>query len=442
MKLRELLAAVPEAGLELLNNHADLDRVVTGMDTGEPPDVALYIKTNSLVLTTAMVYRENQEGLVNLIVDLDKAKVAGLAIKLGRFIDELDQRVLEKADELRFPLLRIPITSTLGVVADMLQAHLMGSKTKQFHYALDIQEKISQAMFRNASLQTLLRDFSELLSCPVLYYDYFFDPITSGVFESKNLILTDSRILEVGNLLREEYKRTPFTDTEELLLRSSFGDIRCICTPVIAGKQYPFFLVILHAEKILEPFSFLVTKLVGGIFSFSTHNQRQILENEWRASEEFFYCIVNKERHHDGHVANIKKMIPWMQFADILSFMKEKNLQVIAVGYRTDELPEEFTGRDHFELIYRWLKKTTLLNNDSGLILPLISSEMFLLILRIKAEGLLPLLESVAARLKKILPLDLRFGIGNPSQGIDSFQYAYLEATSALARALADNGPV
>ena len=104
MTLAELIAAVPELRLVLLNADADLDRPVVGIDSTETPDIAAYLAPHTLLTTTAMVYQDDQAGLISLISQLHEAECAGLAIKLGRFIFALDSEVIEAANLLRFPL--------------------------------------------------------------------------------------------------------------------------------------------------------------------------------------------------------------------------------------------------------------------------------------------------------------------------------------------------
>ncbi|MDR2819846.1 MAG: PucR family transcriptional regulator ligand-binding domain-containing protein [Desulfovibrio sp.] len=437
MKLSELLEAVPEAGLTVMNQKADLNRPVDGLDTSETPDIAKYIKPNTLLLTTAMLYRDDQKALAGLIKALHHAKAAGLAVKLGRFVANISPGVMKKADELGFPILRVPMDTTLGIVSHMLQSRLMRLETKQFHYALDIQKKISQALFRNSSLEELLRYFARLLNRHVLYYDYFFNLAAFGTAPyGHKVILSEKRTLEIGDLLLEAYKLKPFTGIEELLLQGSFGEIHCMVSPVVAGNQYPFFLVILHEGPMVEPFSSLVTELAGNVFSFSTHNQRLLWENEWRAQEELFFRLTGDSRAPG--LTDIHLMAPWMKAAPLFSSLDGNVYQVVAVGFNADGLSGEMAGRDHFELIYRWLKKKLSPIGENCQILPLVSQGRFLLLWKEKLDNLPPQLETLSEGLWKIVPLDMRFGLGNQAHSLGSLQHSYLEAVSALEKALSD----
>ena len=92
----------------------------------EVPDVLPYVRVDELLLTTGYAMRENPEQLTDLVRELHAREVAALGIKLGRYVDELPASVLALADELGFPVVRLPdeasydelITQVLTAVLD------------------------------------------------------------------------------------------------------------------------------------------------------------------------------------------------------------------------------------------------------------------------------------------------------------------------------------
>lgn len=67
-----------------------------------------------LILTTAMNYQEDQDGLIQLISDLNEIQTAGLGIKVSRFLKSIDQKVIDYANSIEFPLIEIPEAWNLG----------------------------------------------------------------------------------------------------------------------------------------------------------------------------------------------------------------------------------------------------------------------------------------------------------------------------------------
>lgn len=84
--LKEILSVLQFSDLTLLNEQGDLERVVEMVDITETPDIKNFTTPHSLIVTTGMSYQDDQSGLINLIRELNDIQVAGLGIKLSRFL--------------------------------------------------------------------------------------------------------------------------------------------------------------------------------------------------------------------------------------------------------------------------------------------------------------------------------------------------------------------
>ena len=118
-----------------------------------------------------MVYKDNQDELCKLIHKLNDLPCAALAIKLGRFIDELDEKVIKTADKLGFPLLQIPMEATLGEVYQKVLSHLWNIQNNEILHALNTQKKFSNLLFQGESAEMLLNNLSIILKKSVLLMD-------------------------------------------------------------------------------------------------------------------------------------------------------------------------------------------------------------------------------------------------------------------------------
>src|SRR5699024_9008649 len=77
-------------------------------------DIKHFTSPYMLILTTAMNYQEDQDGLIQLISDLNEIQTAGLGIKVSRFLKSIDQKVIDYANSIEFPLIEIPEAWNLG----------------------------------------------------------------------------------------------------------------------------------------------------------------------------------------------------------------------------------------------------------------------------------------------------------------------------------------
>ena len=430
MTLKELLLAAPELQLELLNEKAAVDVPVSRIDISETPDISDYIDADAFLLTTAMVYREDQGKLKELLPKLRNAGVAGIAIKLGRFLDEISPAVLNEAERLSFPVYRIPRNKTLGMVSYVLQSALLGTETRQLYYALEIQKQLSAMLLAGAETGRLLERFSRLLKRNVLMFDYFFDFFAAGYSREDSLRLNGKNTEEIGGLLRKIQHETPVEGIEEFVLATRSGKIRCIVAPIEPGDGAPLFLAIPYVEPIPEPFSYFVTEQAVEVFAFSVHNSHQLTLQEWTAQEKAFLTLLRQTGEDALSPIQVKHIL------DAYSFLEKGPYQVVAVGYRHDEALKLPQQAHHYALVYNWLQKRLSGATEDYLLVPLISRQQYILLLRKTLPALPPLLRLTAERLREYLPLRLFYGVGNQADSLSALNLSHIGAVTALHDAM------
>jgi len=106
--VREILGVPAMLGATVTAGADGMDRVVRQLNVMEVPDVVPWTKPGELLLTTGYPLREDPAALTSLVVQLDERGLAGLALKLGRYLDDLPPGVAAEADRRGFPLVLLP----------------------------------------------------------------------------------------------------------------------------------------------------------------------------------------------------------------------------------------------------------------------------------------------------------------------------------------------
>src|SRR5699024_9228604 len=100
ISLKDLLETPRFSDLKLLTQPEHLgDHVIDSVEITETPDVEKFIPKNVLVLSTAMVFKDNQEKFIPFIDSLIRAEAIGLGIKVGRFLNKIDDAVIDYAQK-------------------------------------------------------------------------------------------------------------------------------------------------------------------------------------------------------------------------------------------------------------------------------------------------------------------------------------------------------
>lgn len=108
ISLREMLALPGLKNVRLIAGESGLDKAVTSVNIMEVPDIMEWTRAGELLLTTVYSIRHDTNAQSRLIPELAERKLAGLAIKPGRYIERTPDIMIEQANAYGFPLLEIP----------------------------------------------------------------------------------------------------------------------------------------------------------------------------------------------------------------------------------------------------------------------------------------------------------------------------------------------
>src|SRR4051794_39264898 len=142
LTVAEILASPVLEGARVLAGEAGLTRRVERLNVMEVPDILPWVKPHELLLTTGYPLRETPERLAGLVADLDARGLAALGVKLGRYLDELPEEMLARAERLGFPVIAVP----LRVAWDDVLEHVLGRLLDQQSSALARSEEVHRAL--------------------------------------------------------------------------------------------------------------------------------------------------------------------------------------------------------------------------------------------------------------------------------------------------------
>lgn len=119
------------------------------------------------MLTTGYFLLDDPVKQEKVLRDLADSGSGGLVIKMKRYFHEIPPAMLQLADELHFPLMRIPYHTSLSEISEAVSKYVYGINEEQ---ALQM---VYQAMFDvlqgHAEVEYLLKKCGPLLHVPLLY---------------------------------------------------------------------------------------------------------------------------------------------------------------------------------------------------------------------------------------------------------------------------------
>ncbi len=424
MTLKELLHEKGLQDLKVINENADLGRIVSTVESTETPDVVDYVSKNTLLLTTAMAFKDDQEEMCRMIEGLDALPCAGLAIKIGRFIDEVDKRVIETADRLGFPLIQIPMYQTLGEIYHYVLACIWDNENDNLIYALNVQKSFYNLILQGSSVGKLVNNLGMILKKPIFLFSLF-----GELFGSSNASKKDEKIME--GLFRTMMKELGETGATRTFLDKSPNHTISVYS-IQAASYNTHYLVVVEQEKKMNEVSGFVLEQILLIFGIHFYKNFYRSYNEIQMRANFLHMLINREQKDKKSVHQV--------------FMEGKNYGLkISSYYRViiGKLPamegktfqsSRFMRREEqYILIYEWLQHQIEGKYPKNMmVLPDMEEWSYIILIQESQENMEDKLIQIHEALKEVMNMEIIFAYGNSVAEAENIDASYWKAKSSF----------
>jgi PucR family transcriptional regulator, purine catabolism regulatory protein len=161
-------------GTSVLAGAGGLDREVRRVNVMEVPDILPWVKPHELLLTTGFPLRampsesDDVGGWCQLVADLNERHLAAIAIKLGRYLDELPDPVLRLADRLDLPILRVPDRVAFDDVMTDVFTEVLDRQSGALSRADELHRALAAIVLEGGDLPQIADEVARLLDAAVL----------------------------------------------------------------------------------------------------------------------------------------------------------------------------------------------------------------------------------------------------------------------------------
>ncbi|MER7614325.1 PucR family transcriptional regulator ligand-binding domain-containing protein [Nonomuraea wenchangensis] len=167
----EVLGVSTLAEARLIAGESGLGRIVQRLNVMEVPDILAWVKPHELLLTTGYPLRNTPQSLGRLVADLDERGLAALAIKLGRYVDELPGDMVEQADRLGFPLILLPNDVGFDDILNQVLTDILNRQAAVLARAEEAHRALVQVVLAGGGLREVAAEVAQLLDVSVAVVD-------------------------------------------------------------------------------------------------------------------------------------------------------------------------------------------------------------------------------------------------------------------------------
>lgn len=418
ISIAELLKTDPFSQMTVLNHSADLSRKVDSADISETPDITNFIKPYSLLITTGMAFQDDPAGFCRLIENLNRVPIAGVCVKLGRFIDKLDPTITETADKLHFPLIQVPSSWTLGITCHQLLSYLWNVENEQLLSALKIQREYSHMLIKDTPISTILAHLSRTIRQTVFLTDPFFEIIDTSLPLGKKTTEMKQTLAAIKDSNR--INSSPSEAIPSSLYIQAPRPFTAWIFPVWAASVYPHLLIVLEREKIPYPFSYLIIEQTAAATAFSLFKNQKLRELHRRMREDFVRRLTHNTSHVDTAV--------FLEQGTDLGLISSDYYRFLIIGI--DELMEDNnpTRSDLYSLVYDWLDRHIEILGKDAILFSCQKSETIMVLLQRPIENLESAIAFIRDQMTTYLSVSVSCAAGNPVNTLQAVAFSRIEA--------------
>lgn len=427
--LAEVLALPRFSDLQLLSSHSNLTQPLESVEITETPDVADFIPKNVMILTTAMIYKDDQEKLKPFIDSLKQAECTALGIKVGRFLDEISPEIVAYASAVDLPLIKIPSTQPLGGLLHEIVGYLRDSKTEQMSVAFDIQKRFSTLLMQDVDATRFIAEFAKILNAPIILLSPW-----QQVIAHSNYFYGNQKSAEffIEQLSKDHFQQLAQEKKIFRLQDERQENIQVAGFPIRVNDYFPYYLLVLSPEQIPYPISEFAIDQAILVLTFMLFKNQEIAESFEHLKTDFL------DRLLDTHQETLSKHQNWLELWKNYRLINSDYYQ-LAIVYGVTK-PENETHiryqQAEGQLIFQWLKEQLPEILPDVALFKLKNQNKSILIFQSKKNDHLMILQNLAERLQQALPITIRFAFGNAYENLEDLPNSYIEASSTLEASL------
>lgn len=298
LEVNEMLKADYFKDFKVLAGYGGLNKQIQGIAILDAPDGYKWTKGRELVVSSGYVFKTNP-GLFEVYINDEKFReVSGIAIKVDRFLKEIDKEILDKCDEYNIPFIKIPNEPSWMDIMNHLNVLVMNKNIKQFKIEGISTNTISDVSYQNRKINKILYQIEKEMNFPAMVYDLENDK----PYYSSTKFKTISAGLKITDFWEPSFKHTTGILCDNLgITRFRFIDKKYkapyswIKIPIVVDKKIKAYFIVLEAEGLIDYFDQFALR-IGFLLIQSTYEQILVSQSlRDKGFKDFIKDIINEE---------------------------------------------------------------------------------------------------------------------------------------------------
>ena len=287
LKVGPLRFARVLAGMDGLNHTLSYINVM------EVPDILKWVKRDELLLTTLYPMRDMTISPGELVRQLSQRNLAGIAVKIGRYVDSVPDEMVEAAEREQLPLLELQPDVSFNDIINSLLAEILNAQANRLRHSQDVHQRFTEIVLAGGGLGEIAENLAALIQNPVLIIAPDRRVLGSAAGANSDGLLAqlitkkgDHHQLEASEF-SEIAKSTKAATTTRRVLHIGSEAIICAVRPIRVGTTfYGSIVAVLNSQELHEGMVMAIDH-AATVAALDIMKQQAVLNVERRFQADF-----------------------------------------------------------------------------------------------------------------------------------------------------------
>ncbi len=276
LTVREALKLDVLRDIRVVAGHDGLERKITWVSILEVLDDIGWLHEGELLVTTAFGLMEDPDLQNELIPELDKRGLAGLAIQTGYYVNEIPEIFFRQADQYSFPLLLLPKELAFSDLTRALLRLIVARQVELLEYTERIHKEFTQVILDNRGLPAVATVLAQLLNLPV------------RILDKSHEVLAEA---DAGSVLQSWPMETP--QLTLCHLGTTVTTPTQVIAPILAGKKMYGYISVLKNSNEVSELDIIAISRASTVCALELLKERAIFEAETRIRGDFLDDLLS-----------------------------------------------------------------------------------------------------------------------------------------------------
>ncbi|BAF58447.1 MAG: hypothetical protein HPY89_10320 [Pelotomaculum sp.] len=311
-------------GLNIVAGRGGLNRQVNHVTVMEAPDFAEWVNGNEFILSTLYSFRNDIDLIVNVVRQLAEKKIAALAVKINRFINEIPPVIISLADEYDLPLFAVKREVKFREVISAISTEIINRQLRIIKDVNNRYEELLSHILKGDSIATFVNMLGSDLKCSCLCISLSGEVLASHL-DKNNLPenFVDNALKAIGELKKNKTVHTRLND---------FYLFPCLAQNKVMG-----YVVVAHPGE-MDDRAFLLTRQMVSFLSIKLLEKHLMIETEQRMLASLVDEVLFRESSDEATLRDRVKLLGLKpqeyHFVLLLAFRHEISDDILQISIR------------------------------------------------------------------------------------------------------------